>query len=379
MRPDGFITPEHFHEDLKKRDLSGPNGWLLFVACNEGLELARKVQLEYDSLLKEKSSELKGIPLSNDSRPPAWKETPDCLIKRVSDTETIPRLPEHVAGSNAFVFQYVHELKTGNTVNENLMRLLQMIWTLKVHGAKNVTAVIPYHPYARQDKPTFMMREGTLAKFVADMIVGAGANDVITYHPHTEGIRGFYEPRARLNSLNGLDLFLEIAEPYRKRSDVVCVSPDAGGAKFNIHFANALGVEYAISNKYRTSDRSTDLIGIIGNVEDKSIAIIGDDETVTFGTLRDTAKALHQRYEIPEIQIMISHNKIRQESVPELLRAHEEFGVTIVHTTDSIAQRREVLELPFVRVHSIAKRIALTINRLHYNQSKSEIFYKPSD
>lgn len=328
--------------------------------------------------LGQNDSALKAIPLLNDVA--AWNGSTDRkLTKRAADTETLTRLPSHIAGSNAYVFQSVHELTSGNVVNDNLLQLMQMVRTLKVHGAKNVTAVMPYHAYARQDKPSFMMREATLAKLTADLLIASGVDNVMTYHPHSECLGGFYEPHARFTGLNGLDLFIGIAESFKGLEDVSCISTDAGGAKFALHFARALDVDYAIANKYKSSDRKAEMLGIIGNLEGKRIALIGDDETVTVTSLSNAAKELHGQYGIQEIHFLISHNKVRPEYVHRLQEAHDQFGLRTMHVTDTVPQLPAMLELPFVTVHSLAERFARTINRLHYNQSTSELFYRPKD
>lgn len=372
MGKDKFITPEIFNNEIKKRNLQGPNGWILFVACNEGIDFAERVKREYESLLVENKSELlKDIPFLNDV------SNNKRLIKRFDDTETAPRLPYHVAGSDAFVFQSVHELISGNVVNDNFMQLLQMIRTLKVHGAKTITAVTPYSPYSRQDKPTFLKREATLAKLAADLLITAGVDGVILYHPHTEGLRGFYEPQVKFTALNGLDLFISITDKLKGLEDVVCVSTDAGGAKFTIHYSDALNVDYAIGNKFRPKQEKTEMLGIIGNLQKKKIALIGDDESVTVTSLSGAVKELHERYNLDETHVLVSHNKIRPQHLYKLVEAHEKYGLKKLHVTDTVPQKGEILNLTFIETHPLARRFAETINKLHYNQSVSALFYTP--
>jgi len=374
--PNGFITPEDYETNIKKKIQSGPNGWILFAACNQGIGLARKVKASYDSMLTTHGSELTNVPLLNDSSSAANPNIE--MYQPAPDTETIPRLPKHVAGSNVFVFQSAHELHSGNTVNENFMQLYQTVYTLRSHGARTVTAVIPYHPYSRQDKPTAWEREGTLSKLVAHSLTEAGARGIITYHPHAASIGGFYEPQVRFTAINGLDLFLGLASEHKGKEDVVCVSTDVGGAKFTLHFAEGLGVEAAIANKVRKKSDESKSYGIIGNLEGKRVALLADDETVTFGSLYDVAKELHDFYRIPEIQIFVSHLKIREKYLEKIIEAHEKFGVTVVHTTDTVPQTERVLSLNFLKVHSVANRLALVINRLHYNLSTSKVSYRPN-
>jgi len=360
-----FITPEQF-EILKKRDLSGPSGWLQFVACNSGIEFADAVRQKYETMLDENGSELKSIPIIGSREHP--------VTEIFSDSETRPRLPCHVAGSNAYVFQCVQENITGNTVNENIQQLLQVVRTLRAHRAKTITVVTPYSPYSRQDKPTFMKREAALASLFADQLKVAGADIYLTYHPHTLALYGFYEPTIKFVALSGLDLFKSIFDDKRGMDNVVAVSTDAGGAKFTVHYSKAMDISHAIASKFRKGNDSSSLMGIIGELSDKRIAIITDDETVTGGSILDAVEALHTDYGIEECYVAVSHLKVKREFLERFVRANREYGLKELHVTDTIPQSPELLQLDFVVTHSLAGMFAVTINRLHYNQSVSEVF-----
>ncbi|HLC74616.1 MAG TPA: ribose-phosphate diphosphokinase [Candidatus Nanoarchaeia archaeon] len=368
---DSFIIPDCYGE-IQRQRMQGPSGWLLFVACNDGLELARDVKRDYDALL-EAAGEKRKVTLLNDT-------AQDTLTKICPDTETIPNLRHHVGGSNAYVFQNVHNLRSAHSVNDNLMQLCQMIRTLKENGAQTVTIVMPYHPYARQDKPTLLEREAILAKLAADLLVESGTDKIITYHPHSDAVRGWYVPRAQVTVLTGLDFQAALAERifHEKgidRSTVCCCSTDAGGAKYVIKLAMQLGISHAIGNKYRSGSDKSETLGIVGNITGKQIALIADDETVTFGSLLDTSRALHDTG-IKDIYILCSHNKLRPTYTSRLIEAHEKYGVREVHVTNSVPATDDVVTLPFVRVHSLARHFAQTINRHHYNLSVSELFHR---
>jgi ribose-phosphate pyrophosphokinase len=362
-----FTTPEEF-EGIKKKDLSGPNGWLLFVACNSGIDLAGQVKAEYETMLAEKGSDLTEIPILG---------TPEKPITQIfSDTETCPRMDQHVAGSDAFVFQCAHDLQSQSSVNENVQQLLQVIRTLQAHRAKTITAVLPYIPYSRQDKPTFLKREAVLASLFADQMRVAGADIVLAYHPHTMSLDGFYEPTMKFVALSGIDLFIRMFEDKIGSKEVFAVSTDAGGAKFTVHFARAMDITYAITSKFRGHTGKAELLGVVGDVEGKRVALVTDDETVTGTSVINTVKALNTRYGIEETYAAISHAKVDARAIPGLIEAHEKHGLRELHVTDTIPQTDEFLSLPFVVLHSLAGRFATTINRLHYNQSVSELFYR---
>lgn len=361
-----FITPEDFDSQIKKRHLSGPNGWLLFVACNSGVDFARSVKAEYEAMLSENGSELTDIPLLGS------KDEPITTI--FADTETCPRLNQHVAGSNAFVFQCVHEHLTPNTVNENIQQLLQVVRTLRAHRARTITVVTPYCPYSRQDKPSYLAREATLSSLFADQLKISGASVHLTYHPHALSLYGFYEPDMMFVALSGLDLFVDMFYSFNGLSDVVAVSTDAGGAKSTVHFSDAMDIPYAIANKFRPGKDRANLLGIIGDLKNKRVAIIIDDETVTGSSIMNAVRWLYTNYGVQEIYAGISHMKLREEYIPGLIELHEKFGLKEFHTTDTVPQIPAILNLPFVKVHPLACRFAATINRLHYNQSVSELY-----
>jgi ribose-phosphate pyrophosphokinase len=362
-----FITPESF-DHIKKRNLSGPNGWLLFVACNSGIDLAMSVKKEYEAMLSASGSELVEIPLLGSYNEP--------ITRVFSDTETCPRLSEHVAGSNAYVFQCAHEHITPNTVNENIQQLLQVVRTLRAHRARNITVVTPYSPYSRQDKPSFLAREATLASLFVDQLKVAGAQTHVTYHPHALSLYGFYEPEMMLVALSGLGLFTEIFDSFRGLEEVVVVSTDAGGAKNTVHFSEAMNIPYAIANKFRPGKDRANLLGIIGDLSGKKIAIISDDETVTGSSIANATRWLYSNFGVKEIHIAISHLKLREDYLSTIVELHEKYGLAALHTTDTIPQVPAIRNLDFIKVHPLARRFAATINKLHYNQSVSDLFGK---
>ncbi|MBD3243792.1 MAG: ribose-phosphate diphosphokinase [Chitinivibrionales bacterium] len=360
-----FVTPEHF-EQIGHRALQGPNGWLLFVACNAGIDFAETVRDEYEKMLRENGSSVDRIPMIGS------RESPITTV--FADTETCPRLGTYAAGSNAYVFQSCHQPAGGNTVNENIQQLIQVVRTLRAHRAKTITVVTPYCPYSRQDKPTFMRREAVLARLFADQLKIAGADIHLCYHPHTYSLHGFYEPEMIFVALSGLALLAEIFEEMMGQKDTVVVSTDAGGAKFTMHYADIMDINYAIANKFRTGKDKADILGVIGDLEGKKTAIITDDETVTGTSLLNAVRQLHETYGIPEVRVAVSHMKMPEEFVPQLVEAHRSWGLKSMHITDTVPLVDAVRTLNFVHVHPIARRFAATINHMHYDQSVSTLF-----
>ncbi len=372
---DDFFSYKDYEKHRRKyAGLFGPNGWLLFIACDSGTEFAEMVHREYCSMLeqkKQKNRKKVKVPFFSG------------ITKKFEGDGhdgTCPRIPHHVGGSNVYVFQNVMDKrKSSNPVNDNLVQLCQMISTLKAHGAAKITSIIPYFPYSRQDKPSFMKREYPLARKVADMLVGAKVDRVVSYHPHSTSIIGFFPEDRPFRYISGLDLFVEVFSEFKDDEDAIAFCTDAGGIKENIYLANELGIDYGLAAKHRAKQKKADTIGILGNAKGKKRAIITDDESATFTSCFNVVERLSVEYGIKEFHVGISHMRLDKEYILKLKAAHEKYGMVRVHTTDSVLQIEELVGLPFVKVHPLARRWAFMINRLHYDLSVSKIFYKEND
>src|SRR5437899_4285454 len=200
--------------------------------------------------------------------------------------ETYVRYAESIRGADVFIVQ------TGcDPVDQNLMELLFMIQAAKLASAKRITAVIPWFPYARQDRKA-EPREPISARLVADMLQLAGADRVLTMDLHAGQIQGFFT--IPVDHMTALPLF---AQHFRDLGvtgpDVVSVSPDAGRAKMAVRFAEMIDAEFAIIHKTRPAHDKVEVSEITGRVRDK-IAIVGDDVIMTGGTLLANVEALRQ-------------------------------------------------------------------------------------
>lgn len=354
----------------KYADLYGPNGWLLFVSCDSGTELARNVRQDYINILKQKESQSEiDIPLI---------EMATNKFEGDGHDGTCPRLPHHVGGADVYLFQNVMDKRRGSsTVNDNIKQLEQMAYTLKAHDAGKVTVVIPYFPYGRQERPSFMQRESALARKVADDIVNSGVDRTLVYHPHTLSLTGFFPNNSPLRYISGLDLFIEIFSEFKDDQETIACSTDAGGMKEVMHLAGALGLNYGFCAKDRPEQKKTKSLGILGEFKGKKRVIIPDDESATFGSCFDAMEILSGEFNIEEFYLAISHMRCGPDSLIRIKEAHERFNMKKLHITDSVPQIDEILELPFVECHSLSSRLAFVINRMHYNLSVSKLFYSP--
>ena len=364
-----FFSSEDYkdHSD-KYADLMGPNGRLLFVACDAGTDLAESVKREYQSVLIEKYGDAKKV-----------VEIP--LMKGITNKfegdghdGTCPRLNHNAAGADVYVFQNCMDEKRGsNSLNDNLMQLLQMIYTLKSQKVRKVTAVIPYYPYSRQDKPSFMKREVSLGRLVADLLIGVKVNSVLSYHPHSTSISSFFPAGRSFNFVSGIDLFRSTFSQYEDDAETIAVCTDAGGFKEIKYFSELLNIDHCVGSKDRPEQKKTKALGVEGNLDGKKRAIIIDDETATFSSCVDIIKHLSAKG-IEEFHVGVSHMRIRPKYIPRLEQVHDKYNMVKLHTTDSVPQIDEISKLPFVEVHPLAKTWAFVINRMHYDLSVSKLF-----
>jgi ribose-phosphate pyrophosphokinase len=368
--PGNFFTHDDYERHRQRyADLMGPNGWLLFVACDAGKTLAQKVHQAYQQVLQQKyfGSNPIEIPLMQD------------ITKRFEGDGhdgTSPRIPKHVAGADVYLFQSVMDERTKSEgVNEGVWQIGQVAFTLKAHRVNRVTAVLPYFPYSRQDKPSHKEREAALARHTADYLVNSGVDCVISYHPHTTAIVGFFPHDKPFQYISGIDLFTDVFSQFRKDPETIALSLDAGGLKETIHLAGALDIDFGLTAKDRPKQKQTKTLGVLGNLDGKKRGILTDDETATFGSCLDAIKLLAQpEYGIHEFHVGISHMRLGLEFIDRLREAHEKYGMVKLHTTDTVPQKEEILSLPFVEVHSLSNMWAYVINHVHYDLSVSKLF-----
>jgi len=211
----------------------------------------------------------------------------DMTVKSFADGEVSVTIEESVRGSDVFVIQ-----STCRPVNNHLMELLVSIDALKRASAGRITAVIPYYGYARQDRKA-RARDPISAKLVADLLVAAGADRVLTMDLHASQIQGFFN--IPVDHLMGAPLlanyYLDKFKDIDINNDVVVISPDIGSVARARKFAEKLNCAIAIVDKRRPKPNVSEVMNIIGDVKDKTCIIL-DDMVDTAGTLCNAANAL---------------------------------------------------------------------------------------
>ncbi len=285
----------------------------------------------------------------------------DASVISFSDGEIAVSIYETVRGADVFVVQ-----STCTPVNDNLMEMLIMIDAFKRASAGRITAVIPYFGYARQDRKA-KARDPISSKLVADLITRAGADRVLTMDLHAAQIQGFFD--IPVDNLVGAPLFVDY---YSKKfaghfDDVVAVSPDIGSVARTRNFAQRLGIPLAIVDKRRPKPNQSEVMHIIGDVQDKHV-ILFDDMVDTAGSLCGAAKALKDVGKCRDIYACASHGVLSGPAVQRL----EDSEINEIVFLDTIPNRAPTSKK--ISYISVAPMFAEAIDRVYEEVSISTLF-----
>ena len=293
-------------------------------------------------------------------------ETPlgKCRVSRFSDGEIQVEIDESVRGMHTFVLQ-----STSPPANEHLMEMLVMIDALKRASADEITAVIPYYGYARQDRKV-APRAPITAKLVADLISKAGATRVISMDLHAGQIQGFFD--VPFDHLYATPVMLtDLRDRFgidKGDSDVVIVAPDAGGVERARAYAKRLQCGLAIIDKRRTGPNVAEVMNIICDV-DKKRAVIIDDMVDTAGTLVQAARAIVASG-ARDVWAYATHAVLSGPAIERI----EGSPLKELVVTDTIALRENARACKRIRVLSAAPLVAEAIKRVHTGESISTLF-----
>ena len=286
-------------------------------------------------------------------------ELADCTVNRFADGEVQVEIEETVRGHHIFVVQ-----PTNNPVNENLMELLVMIDALKRASAKTINVITPYYGYSRQDRKA-RARQPITAKLVANLIQAAGATRVMTMDLHASQIQGFFD--IPIDDFQALPILAKYCIE-KNLDDVVVVSPDHGGATRARKLAEYLDAPIAIIDKRRPKPNVAEVMGLIGEVEDKH-AIIIDDMIDTAGTLQIAAGALSERG-AKSVYAACTHPIL---SGPAVERIEDSTLVELV-TTNTIHLPKEKHNTKIVQL-SVGHLLAEGIIHILNDQPVSDLFH----
>lgn len=279
-------------------------------------------------------------------------------VKQFSDGEISVEIGENVRGADVFVIQ-----PTCTPVNDHLMELLIMVDALRRASARRITAVIPYYGYARQDRKV-RPRVPITAKAVAEMLMVVGTRRVLCMDLHAGQIQGFFN--IPVDHLYAAPIILKhIRERF---TDVVMVSPDAGGVERTRAFAKRLNAGLAIIDKRRERANECEAVHVIGDVAGKT-AILLDDMVDTAGTLCGGADILKE-VGAKEVHACCSHGVL---SGPAIERISKSCLKSLV-VTNSIPLREEARLCKKITVLSVGELLGEAISRIHSEDSVSYLF-----
>ena len=286
------------------------------------------------------------------------RQTPT-MCETFSDGEIRIEIGDNVRGDDVFVIQ-----PTCAPVNFNLMQLCLMLDALKRASAWRVTAVVPYYGYSRQDRKV-SPRAPISAKMVADFFGAVGIDRLVTIDLHAGQIQGFFN--MPVDNLYAQPVMLDYIRSVA--SDVVMVSPDAGGVERARSYAKRLGAGLAIIDKRRDKPNQATAMHVIGDVKGKSAVVI-DDMIDTAGTMVAAGKVLMENG-AKEVMACATHAVLSGPAIERL----EQSVFTRVIVTDTIPLSPEKLSgCGKIKVLSVAGLLAKAIHNIHTESSVSVLF-----
>jgi ribose-phosphate pyrophosphokinase len=280
-----------------------------------------------------------------------------CTVSQFPDGETFVKIDENVRGEDTFVIQ-----STSPPTNHNLMELFIMIDALRRASAKRITAVLPFYGYARQDRKD-QPRVPITAKLVANLLVAAGANRVLTMDLHAQQIQGFFD--IPVDHLYAAPVMFDYLRA-KNLPNLVVVSPDVGGLKMAHAYSQVLGAGLAIVAKRRKSASEVEHDTVIGEIRGKNVLMV-DDLTETAGTLTSAAVLLKRRG-ARRILACVSHAVLSGQGIERLRKSN----IDELITTDTVA--RPPIEGVNITTLSVAGLLGEAIKRIHTNSSVTSLF-----
>ena len=281
-------------------------------------------------------------------------------IRKFTDGEIYVEINENIRGNSIFIIQSV-----SSPANDNLMELLLCIDALKRSSAKNITAVIPYFGYARQDRKV-APRTSISAKLVSNLITKAGADRIVTVDLHAGQIQGFFD--IPVDNLFATPIFSRHIKKNIKGKNLICVAPDVGGVERTRALARKLDIGIAIIDKRRPAPGKSQVMNIIGDVKEK-ICVIVDDIIDSGGTIVNAAKALKERG-AKEVYVYITHGVLSGEAVKKI-KVSVIKNLVITDTIDNSSKTRGVKN---IEVLPISGLMGEAIKRISNSTSVSDLF-----
>ena len=281
-------------------------------------------------------------------------------IRKFADGETYIEINENIRGNSIFLIQSV-----SSPANDNLMELLLSIDALKRSSAKNITAVIPYFGYARQDRKV-VPRTSISAKLVSNLIAKAGADRVVTVDLHSGQIQGFFD--IPVDNLFATPIFARHIKKKLKKNNIICVAPDVGGTARARALGKLLNVDLAIVDKRRPAPGKSEVMNVIGNVKNKTCILV-DDIIDSGGTIVNAASELKKRG-AKDVHVYVTHGVLSGNAVEKIKKS----SIKNLVVTDTIDNSMKVKKAKNIEVLTISNLVGEAIKRISNSTSVSDLF-----
>src|SRR4051812_23367241 len=297
------------------------------------------------------------LPLAKSIAEGIGTELGKCTVTAFPDGETFVKIEENVRGEDVFLVQ-----SSSPPTNHNLMEMFIMMDALRRASASRITCVLPFYGYARQDRKD-QPRVPITAKLVANLLVAAGANRILTMDLHAQQIQGFFDiPVDHLYAAPVMYDYLK----KKKLGDLVVVSPDVGGLKMAHAYSQTLEAGLAIVAKRRKNATETEAMAVIGEIKGMNVLMV-DDLTETAGTLT-TAAALLKKKGAKKIYACVSHAILNDLGIQRLRKS----PIDELITTDSVS--RPPIDGVNITTLSVAGLLGEAIKRINSNSSVTSLF-----
>lgn len=280
-----------------------------------------------------------------------------CTVSAFPDGETFVKIEENVRGEDVFIVQ-----SSSPPTNHHLMELFIIMDALRRASASRITAVLPFYGYARQDRKD-QPRVPITAKLVANLLVAAGANRILTMDLHAQQIQGFFD--IPVDHLYAAPVMYEYLKA-KQLPELVVVSPDVGGLKMAHAYSQVLEAGLAIVAKRRKNATDIEAMTVIGEIRGKTILLV-DDLTETAGTLT-AAAALLKRKGAKRILACVSHAILNHLGVKRLRNSN----IDELITTDTVL--RPVFDGIRITTLSVAGLLGEAMKRINTNSSVTSLF-----
>jgi ribose-phosphate pyrophosphokinase len=278
-------------------------------------------------------------------------------VKPFPDGETFVKIEENVRGEDVYLVQ-----STSPPTNHHLVEMFIMIDALRRASAARITTVIPFYGYARQDRKD-QPRVPITAKLVANLLVAAGANRILTMDLHAQQIQGFFD--IPVDHLYAAPVMFEYLKT-KNLKDMVVVSPDVGGLKMAYAYSQVMQSGLAIVAKRRKSATEVESMAVIGEVAGKDVLLV-DDLTETAGTLVAAAELL-KKEGASKVMACVSHAVLGEVGVERLRKS----AIDELVTTDTVL--RPAISGVKITTLSVAGLLGEAIKRIHCNSSVTSLF-----